>query len=166
MPLDNPYKIAYHPSFHFIFHFLLNLILHYTPTLPQCNTILPIWDSLRRLGTPRRRRGKVQTGQLRLSLLGGKALGARQNLRQGLAAKSYTPSLQMGGCQYHGPFLDPSYNTAPHIEGTQKRDHNFDNHSNGKCTFENAGIRFSIPICLHTYRGRSFCEYAHVYAYA
>ena len=34
----------------------------------------------------------------------------------------------MGGCQNHGPFLDPHYNTAPNIWGTSKRDHNFDNH--------------------------------------
>ena len=26
----------------------------------------------------------------------------------------------MGGCQNHGPFLDPYYNTAPNIWGTQK----------------------------------------------
>ena len=26
----------------------------------------------------------------------------------------------MGGCQNYGPFLDPYYNTAPNIEGTQK----------------------------------------------
>ena len=26
----------------------------------------------------------------------------------------------MGGCQDYGPFLDPDYNTAPHIQGTQK----------------------------------------------
>ena len=35
----------------------------------------------------------------------------------------------MGGCQNYGPFLDPYYNTAPNIEGTQKSDHNFDNHT-------------------------------------
>ena len=34
----------------------------------------------------------------------------------------------MGGCQKYGPFLDPYYNTAPNILGTQKRDYNFDNH--------------------------------------
>ena len=27
----------------------------------------------------------------------------------------------MGGCQNYGPFLDPCYNTAPNIQGTQKR---------------------------------------------
>ena len=27
----------------------------------------------------------------------------------------------MGGCQNYGPFLDPYYNTAPNIWGTQKR---------------------------------------------
>ena len=26
----------------------------------------------------------------------------------------------MGGCQNYGPFLDPYYNTAPNIKGTQK----------------------------------------------
>ena len=26
----------------------------------------------------------------------------------------------MGGCQNYGPFLDPYYNTAPNIQGTQK----------------------------------------------
>ena len=26
----------------------------------------------------------------------------------------------MGGCQTYGPFLDPYYNTAPNILGTQK----------------------------------------------
>ena len=26
----------------------------------------------------------------------------------------------MGGCQNYGPFLDPYYNTAPNISGTQK----------------------------------------------
>ena len=26
----------------------------------------------------------------------------------------------MGGCQNYGPFLDPYYNTAPNIWGTQK----------------------------------------------
>ena len=26
----------------------------------------------------------------------------------------------MGGCQNSGPFLDPYYNTAPNIQGTQK----------------------------------------------
>ena len=26
----------------------------------------------------------------------------------------------MGGCQNYGPFLDPNYNTAPKIWGTQK----------------------------------------------
>ena len=26
----------------------------------------------------------------------------------------------MGGCQNCGPFLDPYYNTAPNIQGTQK----------------------------------------------
>ena len=26
----------------------------------------------------------------------------------------------MGGCQNHGAFLGPYYNTAPNIEGTQK----------------------------------------------
>ena len=34
----------------------------------------------------------------------------------------------MGGCQYYGPLLGPYYNTAPNIQGTQKRDPNFDNH--------------------------------------
>ena len=34
----------------------------------------------------------------------------------------------MGGCQKYGPFLDPYSNTAPNIQGTPKRDHNFDNH--------------------------------------
>ena len=33
----------------------------------------------------------------------------------------------MGGCQNHGPFLDPYYNTAD-ILRVPKRDHNFDNH--------------------------------------
>ena len=27
---------------------------------------------------------------------------------------------QRGGCQNYGPFLDPYYNTAPNIQGTQK----------------------------------------------
>ena len=26
----------------------------------------------------------------------------------------------MGGCQNYGPFLDPEYNAAPNIYGTQK----------------------------------------------
>ena len=26
----------------------------------------------------------------------------------------------MGGCQNYGPYVDPHYNTAPNIEGTQK----------------------------------------------
>ena len=26
----------------------------------------------------------------------------------------------MGGCQSYGPFLDPYYNTAANIQGTQK----------------------------------------------
>ena len=29
--------------------------------------------------------------------------------------------MYMGGCQNYGPFLDPYYNTAPNIWGTQKR---------------------------------------------
>ena len=33
----------------------------------------------------------------------------------------------MGGCHY-GLFLGPYYSTAPNIQGTPKRDHNFDNH--------------------------------------
>ena len=28
--------------------------------------------------------------------------------------------IHMGGCQHYGPFLDPYYNTAPNISGTQK----------------------------------------------
>ena len=32
-----------------------------------------------------------------------------------------------GGCQNHGPFLDPYCNTAPNIQAAQQRDHNFDN---------------------------------------
>ena len=31
----------------------------------------------------------------------------------------------MVGCQNYGPFLDPYYNTAPNIEGTQKGTPNF-----------------------------------------
>ena len=27
----------------------------------------------------------------------------------------------VGGCQNYGPFLDPYYNTAPNIKGTQER---------------------------------------------
>ena len=34
----------------------------------------------------------------------------------------------MGGCQNDAPFLGPYYNTAPNIQVTQKRDHDFDNH--------------------------------------
>ena len=34
----------------------------------------------------------------------------------------------IGGCQNYGPVLDPYYNTAPNTQGTQKRDHKFDNH--------------------------------------
>ena len=37
----------------------------------------------------------------------------------------------MGGCQIYGPFLDPYRKTAPNIQGTPKRDHNFDNHPYG-----------------------------------
>ena len=39
----------------------------------------------------------------------------------------------MGGYHNYGPFLDPYYNTAPNIYGTQKRDHNFDNHPHHGC---------------------------------
>ena len=28
--------------------------------------------------------------------------------------------MDMGGCQNYGPFLDPYYNTAPDIQGTQE----------------------------------------------
>ena len=28
--------------------------------------------------------------------------------------------IYMGGCQNYGPFVDPYYNTAPNIQGTQK----------------------------------------------
>ena len=34
----------------------------------------------------------------------------------------------MGGCQNAGPFLDPSYGTAPNYLGFPKRDHNVDDH--------------------------------------
>ena len=37
----------------------------------------------------------------------------------------------LGGCEKYGPFLDPYYNTAPNTWGTQKRDHNSDNHPFG-----------------------------------
>ena len=36
--------------------------------------------------------------------------------------------IYVGGCQNYGPFLDPYYTTAHNIQGTQKGDHNFDNH--------------------------------------
>ena len=42
--------------------------------------------------------------------------------QQGLQA------LYMRGCQNDGPFLGPYYNAAPIIEGSPKRDHNFNNH--------------------------------------
>ena len=38
------------------------------------------------------------------------------------------PKIHVGGCQNYVPFLDPYYNTAPNIWGTQKRDHIVDNH--------------------------------------
>ena len=53
---------------------------------------------------------------------GGDELAICQNLGP------FSGTLNMGGCQNDGPFLDPYYNTAPNIEGTPKRDHNFDNH--------------------------------------
>ena len=34
----------------------------------------------------------------------------------------------IGGCQNYGPFLGLYYSTAPHIQGTQRKGHNFDNH--------------------------------------
>ena len=37
----------------------------------------------------------------------------------------------VGGCQNYGPFLDPYYNTALNIWGTQKGTINFDNHPCG-----------------------------------
>ena len=33
---------------------------------------------------------------------------------------SHLEGSHMGGCQNDGPFLDPYYNTAPNIQGTQK----------------------------------------------
>ena len=42
--------------------------------------------------------------------------------------------LYMGGCQNDGPVVDPYYDTATNIQGTQKRDHTFDNHPYGPYT--------------------------------
>ena len=53
---------------------------------------------------------------------------------QKLKVSCSVPQCKMGGCQNYGPFLCPYYNTAPFIQGTQKRDHNFDNHPNGSRT--------------------------------
>ena len=39
----------------------------------------------------------------------------------GVALRVQVPDLHMGGSQNYGPFLDPSYNTAPSIWGTQKK---------------------------------------------
>ena len=46
------------------------------------------------------------------------------------AAERLIPGAHMGGCQKHGPFLRPYYNTGPNTGpnlGDPKRDHNFDN---------------------------------------
>ena len=44
----------------------------------------------------------------------------------------------MGGYQNYGPFLDPYYNTAPHLR-YPKRNHNFDSHP------------YVIKTCIYTY---------------
>ena len=41
-------------------------------------------------------------------------------------------ALYMGGCQNYGPFLGTINNRCRIIIGTQKRDHNFDNHPYGE----------------------------------
>ena len=56
----------------------------------------------------------------------------------------------MGGCQNYGPLLDPCKNTAPNIfVGTQKTDHNFDNHLHdvGTSNSDGAKDQGSCRIC-------------------
>ena len=59
----------------------------------------------------------------------------------------------MGGCQNFGPFLDPSYNTAPSISGYPKWNHNFDNHPYRMNDIGGGGLAVRNPGYIGAYIG-------------